>query len=40
MEKRRYTWSYIRFEKQRARLHGKKLKNEEDMEVNGLTEGE
>ena len=36
----RYTWSYSRCEKQIARLCGEKLNNEEDMEVNGLTDGE
>ena len=40
MGKRRYTWSSSRCEKQGARLRGEKLNNEEDMEVNGLTDGE
>ena len=40
MGMRRCTWSYSRCEKQIARLRGEKLNNEEDMEVNGLTDGE
>ena len=40
MGKRRYTWSSSRCEKQGARLRVEKRNNEEDMEVNGLTDGE
>ena len=40
MGKQRYTSSSSRCEKQGARLRGEKLNNEEDMEVNGLTDGE
>ena len=40
MEKRRYSWSSSWCEKQRARLRGEELNSEEDMEVNGLRDGE
>ena len=40
MGKRRYTWSSSRCEKQGVRLRGEKLNSEEDMELNGLNDGE
>ena len=40
IEKRRYSWSSSWCEKQGARLRGEELNSEEDMEVNGLTDGE
>ena len=34
------TWSCSRCETQGARLHGEKMNNKEDMEMNGLTDGD
>ena len=33
-------WSCSRCETQGARLHGEEMNNKEDMEMNGLTDGD